>query len=182
MKKHTFWVYILKSQKDGLLYIWFTTDLHRRLTEHINGLSDATDGSRAARSSSGAIFLAMRRNRATGRTKPRGTRSSTEASFCTTFKQMILPTNKAPRVRVRPGCGVSCFALFASLVCFSSIASGQVFISQYYEGTSNNKWIELYNGGTNSVNLGAGGYRLGLRAMTHGKTGRPAPLLTIHWL
>ena len=42
MKKLPFCVYILKSQKDGLLYIGFTTDLQRRLTEHINGRSDAT--------------------------------------------------------------------------------------------------------------------------------------------
>ncbi len=42
MKKLPFCVYILKSQKDGLHYIGFTTDLHRRLTEHIHGQSDAT--------------------------------------------------------------------------------------------------------------------------------------------
>jgi len=41
MNKLSFVVYILKSQKDGLLYIGFTTDLHRRLTEHIHGQSDA---------------------------------------------------------------------------------------------------------------------------------------------
>ena len=41
-KKLPFCVYVLKSQQDGLLYIGFTTDLHRRLTEHIRGLSDAT--------------------------------------------------------------------------------------------------------------------------------------------
>jgi putative endonuclease len=42
MRKLPFCVYILKSQKDGLLYIGFTTDLHRRLTEHMHGQSDAT--------------------------------------------------------------------------------------------------------------------------------------------
>ena len=42
MKKLPYCVYILKSQKDGLLYIGFTTDLHRRLTEHMHGLSEAT--------------------------------------------------------------------------------------------------------------------------------------------
>ena len=42
MKKLPYCVYVLKSQKDGLLYIGFTTDLHRRLTEHIRGQSDAT--------------------------------------------------------------------------------------------------------------------------------------------
>jgi putative endonuclease len=42
MKKLPYCVYVLKSQKDGLFYIGFTTDLHRRLTEHMNGHSDAT--------------------------------------------------------------------------------------------------------------------------------------------
>ena len=42
MKKLPFCVYVLKSQQDGLLYIGFTTDLHRRLTEHIHGQSEAT--------------------------------------------------------------------------------------------------------------------------------------------
>ncbi len=35
-------VYILLSEKDGNFYIGFTTDLHRRFTEHIHGQSDAT--------------------------------------------------------------------------------------------------------------------------------------------
>jgi Lamin Tail Domain/FG-GAP-like repeat/Bacterial Ig-like domain len=52
--------------------------------------------------------------------------------------------------------------MWVGLVCFIPTVSGQVFISQYHEGTSNNKWIELYNAGTNTVDLGAGGYRLGL--------------------
>ena len=42
MKKLPYCVYVLQSQQDGLLYIGFTTDLYRRLTEHIRGLSDAT--------------------------------------------------------------------------------------------------------------------------------------------
>ena len=42
MNKLPFCVYILKSQADGHLYIGFTTNLQRRLTEHIRGLSDAT--------------------------------------------------------------------------------------------------------------------------------------------
>ena len=42
MKKLPFCVYVLRSQKDGHFYIGFTADLHRRLTEHIQGRSDAT--------------------------------------------------------------------------------------------------------------------------------------------
>ena len=40
-------------------------------------------------------------------------------------------------------------------------AMGGLIISQYYEGASNNKWIEIYNPGPGSVDLYAGGYRLG---------------------
>ncbi|MDD4117915.1 MAG: GIY-YIG nuclease family protein [Kiritimatiellae bacterium] len=35
-------VYVLKSQKDGLFYIGFTTNLKRRLYEHNHGQSAAT--------------------------------------------------------------------------------------------------------------------------------------------
>lgn len=37
-----FCVYVLLSQKDGLLYTGFTTDLSRRLSEHESGQSPAT--------------------------------------------------------------------------------------------------------------------------------------------
>ncbi|MGD9781641.1 MAG: beta strand repeat-containing protein [Kiritimatiellia bacterium] len=39
--------------------------------------------------------------------------------------------------------------------------SGNLIISQYYEGASLNKWIEIYNPGTVAIDLAAGGYRLG---------------------
>ena len=42
MKKLQYCVYVLQSQEDGKLYIGFTTDLNRRLTEHIKGYSKAT--------------------------------------------------------------------------------------------------------------------------------------------
>jgi putative endonuclease len=35
-------VYVLRSLKDGLLYVGFTTDIERRLTEHERGESPAT--------------------------------------------------------------------------------------------------------------------------------------------
>ena len=41
-------------------------------------------------------------------------------------------------------------------------ASGAVIISQYYEGSSNNKWIELYNTSSTDVDLSAANYQLGL--------------------
>lgn len=40
-------------------------------------------------------------------------------------------------------------------------AAGGVFISQYYEGTLSNKWIEIYNPGPATVDLTSGNYRLG---------------------
>ncbi|HRT06184.1 MAG TPA: lamin tail domain-containing protein [Kiritimatiellia bacterium] len=40
-------------------------------------------------------------------------------------------------------------------------ANGELIISQYYEGTSNNKWIEIYNPGSAAIDLAAGAYRLG---------------------
>ena len=41
-------------------------------------------------------------------------------------------------------------------------AGGGLFVSQYYEGASNNKWIEIFNPGPETVDLAAGGYRLSL--------------------
>lgn len=37
-----------------------------------------------------------------------------------------------------------------------------LILSQYYEGAGDNKWIELFNPGTEPVDLDASGYRLGL--------------------
>ncbi|PIQ68354.1 MAG: excinuclease ABC subunit C [Candidatus Taylorbacteria bacterium CG11_big_fil_rev_8_21_14_0_20_46_11] len=39
-----FYVYVLRSEKDGQLYIGFTTDLRRRVREHFSGESFATKG------------------------------------------------------------------------------------------------------------------------------------------
>ncbi|MGD9875080.1 MAG: lamin tail domain-containing protein [Kiritimatiellia bacterium] len=50
---------------------------------------------------------------------------------------------------------------------FSSGGSGGgLFISQYYEGNSNDKWIELYNAGSSAIDLSTGAYRIGLWANT----------------
>ena len=42
MKKLLYCVYVLYSLKDGNFYIGYTTNLHERLTFHINGNSKAT--------------------------------------------------------------------------------------------------------------------------------------------
>ncbi|MFN7877244.1 MAG: lamin tail domain-containing protein [Pirellula sp.] len=49
---------------------------------------------------------------------------------------------------------------FAVTSLFSRPIFGDMIISQYYEGTSNNKWIELTNVGSSTIDLGAGNYRL----------------------
>ena len=45
-----------------------------------------------------------------------------------------------------------------------SSASGELIISQYYEGAGSDKWIEIYNPGSSAVDFTAGGYRLGIWA------------------
>jgi predicted extracellular nuclease len=50
-------------------------------------------------------------------------------------------------------------------------AMGGLIISQYYEGASNDKWIEIYNAGAEAVDLTAGGYRLGLWANVANREG-----------
>ena len=52
-------------------------------------------------------------------------------------------------------------AVTVTVTFMEASASGELIISQYYEGTSNNKWIEIYNPGSSAVDLAAGGYRLG---------------------
>lgn len=49
-------------------------------------------------------------------------------------------------------------------VTFREKVAGEptLILSQYYEGSGDNKWIELYNPGTEAVRLEAAGYRLGL--------------------
>ena len=42
----------------------------------------------------------------------------------------------------------------------AAAASGDLFISEYVEGSSNNKAIEVYNPGTTAVDLAAAGYKL----------------------
>ncbi len=37
-----YYVYILKSEKDGLFYTGFTNDLNRRVEEHNQGLQEST--------------------------------------------------------------------------------------------------------------------------------------------
>lgn len=49
------------------------------------------------------------------------------------------------------------------LLCtiIASACNAAIIISQYYEGTSFNKWIEIFNSGSAGVDLTAGSYQLG---------------------
>ena len=55
--------------------------------------------------------------------------------------------------------GLACVGMWATA---AMNAKGGLIISQYYEGTGTDKWIEIYNPGPDSVDMAAGGYRLGL--------------------
>lgn len=75
--------------------------------------------------------------------------------------------------------GLTCMGLLAVN------AMGGLIISQYYEGASNDKWIEIYNPGPSAVDMAAEGYRLGLWAndnvegwKTNGAPTYPAAVLT----
>jgi Lamin Tail Domain len=57
-------------------------------------------------------------------------------------------------------------ALLLSLISFNCLtafsqACGDIFISEYVEGTNNNKAIELYNPTNTTIDLGAGNYQMG---------------------
>src|SRR6476620_11191244 len=56
----------------------------------------------------------------------------------------------------------------------AAAASGDLFISEYVEGSSNNKAIEIYNPGTAAVDLAASGY-----ALKQYSNGSPSAGLTI---
>ncbi|MFH1853043.1 MAG: lamin tail domain-containing protein [Candidatus Neomarinimicrobiota bacterium] len=45
-------------------------------------------------------------------------------------------------------------------IAVSDVSTSPVFITEYVEGTSNNKYLEIYNGGTFAVDLEAEGYTL----------------------
>jgi len=53
---------------------------------------------------------------------------------------------------------------YAAVAIFASQRAGNaaIIISQYYEGFESNRFLELYNSGSSSVNLGAEGYKLSL--------------------
>ncbi|MFT3980214.1 MAG: endonuclease [Ferruginibacter sp.] len=61
------------------------------------------------------------------------------------------------------------YLLFFSVAC-TVAAQSQVIITQYYEGAGVNKWIELTNVGSTSVNMTTAGLKLGLWSVS-GSTG-----------
>ncbi|MBL7727803.1 MAG: lamin tail domain-containing protein, partial [Dinghuibacter sp.] len=61
----------------------------------------------------------------------------------------------------------------AFFLCIAGASKAQVIISQYYEGTGTNKWIELTNLGSSAVNTASPQLKLGLWSVT-GSTGNIA--------
>ena len=74
---------------------------------------------------------------------------------------------------------VALFVSFAAAaLVFPARASAQsteLFFSEYIEGSSNNKALEIYNGTGAAVNLGAGGYNIQMFF-----NGNPTATLTIN--
>ena len=65
------------------------------------------------------------------------------------------------------------FACLGIMIASFQSASAQIIISQYYEGTGTNKWIELTNTGNTAINTAAPQLKLGLWSVT-GSTGNIA--------
>ena len=62
------------------------------------------------------------------------------------------------KCRIMPA--IVCLTLLLATVLASAQSSSELFISEYIEGSSNNKAIEIYNGTGAPINLAAGGYNL----------------------
>lgn len=65
------------------------------------------------------------------------------------------------------------FAILCLTLMSLHSVSAQIIISQYYEGTGTNKWIELTNTGSSAINTASPQLKLGLWAIT-GSTGNIA--------
>ncbi|HNP33845.1 MAG TPA: lamin tail domain-containing protein, partial [Flavobacterium sp.] len=65
------------------------------------------------------------------------------------------------------------FTFLVLMIASLNFASAQIIISQYYEGTGTNKWIELTNTGNSAINTASPQLKLGLWAVT-GSTGNIA--------
>ena len=75
----------------------------------------------------------------------------------------------------------SFLAASAVTTFFCCSANGAILITQYYEGPSTNKWIEITNTGTTTVDLSAGVYKLSLwtNAAAEGYKSNTAPTQTM---
>jgi hypothetical protein len=62
--------------------------------------------------------------------------------------------------------------VFAAAISMKAQNCSDVFISEYVEGTQNDKAIELYNPTNQAIDLGAGQYKMG-----RARDGAPAPML-----
>lgn len=57
---------------------------------------------------------------------------------------------------------IKLFSIITLIKLIVPFTHAQLFISQYYEGESNDKWIELWNGGEEAINLETGSFYIGL--------------------
>ncbi|WP_379965023.1 InlB B-repeat-containing protein [Epilithonimonas sp. UC225_85] len=63
--------------------------------------------------------------------------------------------------------------MFLLLLTSTTFFGQKLIISQVYEGSSNDKWIEITNVGTSDIDMAAGGYKLGIWTVS-GDTGNGA--------
>lgn len=83
---------------------------------------------------------------------------------------LFLYTIKTPQKMNRTVLIVKQLAYLVLAVVSFHTASAQIIISQYYEGTGTNKWIELTNTGNTAINTASPQLKLGIWAVT-GSTG-----------
>src|SRR5690349_19332186 len=81
----------------------------------------------------------------------------------------------ASRKRVRPALAALALLLSGASALPVLAQPTDLFISEYVEGTSNNKAIEIYNGTASAIDLGAGGYSIQMFF-----NGNPTATLTIN--
>jgi predicted extracellular nuclease len=70
------------------------------------------------------------------------------------------PPSRVRRTLAAAVAAVSAFALLAVAPTSAHAAPADVFLSEYIEGSSNNKALEIFNGTGSGVNLAADGYQL----------------------
>ncbi|SHK41948.1 lamin tail domain-containing protein [Epilithonimonas mollis] len=84
-----------------------------------------------------------------------------------------MKTNLYSRKRCFFKSSLKFFSFFFLLLSGLHVSGQKLIISQVYEGASNDKWIEITNVGTSTIDMAAGGYKLGIWSVG-GDTGNGA--------